>query len=378
MVSPTASHSGDKILRILLTVNLAWNVLNFRMGIVRALLAAGHEVTVLAPGDGSQLEALGVRHIPLKMDAKGLNPLSGLSMVTEMARHFRAERPDAILSWTIKNNIFGAMAARRVGVPFIPNVSGLGTAFLSGGALQFVAETLYRRAFKPLDTVFFQNTEDRNLFTSRRLVRPAQTQLLPGSGIDLNHFSPTPIPKGPPVFLMIARLLRDKGVVEFAEAARTVRTKHPSATFCLLGALDADNRSAIPESLLREWEAEGIIRYLGTATDVRPHIAASHCVVLPSYREGAPRTLIEAAAMARPVIATDVPGCRAVVENGETGLLCAARSGDSLADACLEFLDMSLDMRTAMGQAARTRMERDYDEALVVKAYQAAIARAVV
>lgn len=364
-------------MRILLTVNLAWNILNFRIGIVRALVEAGHEVVVLAPGDGSGLEVVGVRHIPLKMDAKGLSPLSGLAMVSQMTRHFREEHPDVILSWTIKNNIFGAMAARRVGVPFIPNVSGLGTAFLSGGALQFVAETLYQRAFRKLSTVFFQNAEDRDLFTARRLVKPTQAQLLPGSGIDLTHFSPNPLPEGPPVFLMVARLLRDKGVEEFAQAARIVRTIHPGASFCLLGELDADNRSAIPEDLLREWEAEGIIVYLGTAPDVRPHIAAAHCVVLPSYREGAPRTLIEAAAMARPVIATDVPGCRAVVDNGRTGLLCAARSAESLAEACLQFIDMPLDARTTMGQAGRVRMENTYDEALVVQAYLAAINKAV-
>lgn len=363
-------------MRILLTVNLAWNILNFRMGIVRALVQAGHEVAVLAPGNGAGLEAEGLRHIPLVMDAKGLNPLSGVTMVARMTRHFRKERPDIILSWTIKNNIFGAIAARRVGVPFIPNVSGLGTAFLSGGAVQFVAQTLYRHAFRPLDTVFFQNAEDRDLFTTRRLVTPAQAQLLPGSGIDLTRFIPAPAPDGPPVFLMIARLLRDKGVVEFAQAARIVRATHPDATFCLLGALDADNRSAIPETMLREWQADGTIRYLGTAPDVRPHIAASHCVVLPSYREGAPRTLIEAAAMGRPVIATDVPGCRAVVENGHTGLLCAARSGDSLAQMCLRFLDMPVADRNAMGQAGRARMERDYDEAHVVQAYLSAIRRA--
>ena len=362
-------------MRILLTVNLAWNILNFRMGIVRALVAAGHEVVVLAPGDGAGLAAAGVRYIPLEMDAKGLNPLSGLAMVARMTRNFRAERPDVILSWTIKNNIFGAMAARRVGVPFIPNVSGLGTAFLSGGALQFVAETLYRHAFRPLDTVFFQNVEDRDLFIARRLVRPRQAQLLPGSGIDLAHFSPAPNTDGPPVFLMIARLLRDKGVVEYAQAARLVRARHPDARFRLLGALDADNRSTIPHAMLREWEAEGIIDYLGTAPDVRPAITEAHCVVLPSYREGAPRTLIEAAAMARPVIATDVPGCRAVVDNGHTGLLCAPRNGDALADACLQFLNIPPAARTAMGQAGRVRMERDYDEALVIKAYLAAIAR---
>ncbi len=364
-------------MRILLTVNLAWNILNFRMGVVRALITAGHDVSVLAPGDGAGLAAAGVRHIPLEMDAKGLSPLSGVALTAQMMRHFRKERPDVILSWTIKNNIFGAMAARRVGVPFIPNVSGLGTAFLSGGALQFVAQTLYRRAFRSLETVFFQNAEDRDLFTQRRLVRFEQAQLLPGSGIDLTRFIPTPLPDTAPVFLMVARLLRDKGVVEFAQAARIVRKTHPDATFCLLGALDADNRSAIPETLLREWEAEGIIRYLGTAPDVRPHIAQAHCVVLPSYREGAPRTLIEAAAMGRPVIATDVPGCRAVVERGQTGLLCEARSGESLAEACLQFLDMSPEARAAMGQAGRARMEEHYDEKLVVNAYLAAIDRAV-
>ena len=176
---------------------------------------------------------------------------------------------------------------------------------------------------------------------------------------------------------MIGRLLRDKGVVEYADAARIVRAAHPNARFQLLGALDADNRSAIPEAMLRAWQAEEIIDYLGTASDVRPAIAAAHCIVLPSYREGAPRTLIEAAAMARPVIATDVPGCRAVVDSGKTGLLCAARSGAALADACIAFLDMPPAARRAMGQAGRARMGRDYDEALVIQAYLAAIDRAM-
>lgn len=364
-------------MRILLTVNLAWNILNFRMGIVRALQNAGHEVAVLAPGEGAGLEAAGVRHIPLEMDAKGLSPLSGIALTARMTRHFRSEQPDVVLSWTIKNNIFGAIAARRAGVPFIPNVSGLGTAFLSGGALQHVAEILYRRAFRSLDTVFFQNAEDRGLFTDRRLVRTEQTHLLPGSGIDLARFNATPMPDTAPVFLMVARLLRDKGVVEFVEAARIVRARHPEATFSLLGALDADNRSAIPETLLHAWVAEGIIDYLGTALDVRPHIERAHCVVLPSYREGAPRTLIEAAAMGRPVIATDVPGCRAVVKRELTGLLCDVRSAESLAKTCLQFLGMTPQSRAAMGQAGRARIENQYDEKLVVKAYLAAIERAV-
>jgi len=283
-----------------------------------------------------------------------------------------------VLSFTIKNNLFGAMAARGTGTPFIPNVTGLGTAFLSGGALQTVAETLYRRAFAPLRVIFFQNEDDRDLFLRRRLARPDQARVLPGSGIDLTRFAaaPPPPPGAPPVFLMIARLLRDKGVVEFVEAARRIRAHTPTARFQLLGAAGAENRTAIDAATVRAWVDEGVVEHLGVTPDVRPFIAAADCVVLPSYREGAPRTLIEAAAMGRPLIATDVPGCRAVVERDVTGFLCAPRDADSLAAAMRRFLDAPPEARTAMGRAGRAKMEREYDEALVVGAYRDAIARA--
>jgi glycosyltransferase involved in cell wall biosynthesis len=208
------------------------------------------------------------------------------------------------------------------------------------------------------------------------LVTAGQAQLLPGSGIDLHRFAPAPLPDpdAPPVFLMIARLLRDKGVVEFVEAARQVKLHHPKARFQLLGAVGSENRSAIDRSTLEEWLSEGVVEHLGSTPDVRPAIAAASCVVLPSYREGAPRTLIEAAAMARPVIATDVPGCRAVVEDGVSGFLCAARSGESLSAAMERFLALSPDARRAMGAAGRAKMVREYDQKLVVDAYLAALA----
>ena len=366
-------------MHLLLTVNSAWNILNFRRPIVAALLAQGHCVTVLAPPDDAvpKLEKLGVRVIPLVMDTKGLNPLRDTAFMLRMYRHFRIERPDIVLSWTIKNNIFGAFAARMARVPFIPNVSGLGTAFLSGGLLQRVAETLYRRAFARLDTVFFQNTEDAALFTERRLVQEHQVRCLPGSGIDLSHFAPIPLPEGLPSFLMIARLLRDKGVLEYVDAARDIRARYPDATFRLLGAAGSQNRSAISAVEVAEWQAEGIIDYLGTTEDVRPHIAQAQCVVLPSYREGAPRTLIEGAAIGRPAIATDVPGCRDVVQDGVTGLLCAPRSAIALAAQCAHFIEMSQADRTVMGQAARARVEALYDEAIVVRAYLDSIARLI-
>ena len=366
-------------MHVLMTVNAAWNIRNFRMPLVQSFLAAGHRVTVLAPHDDAvaALQAAGCDVQALQMDVKGLNPVRDLGLALRLRRHFRAARPDVILGFTIKNNLFGALAAKTLGIPFIPNVTGLGTAFLSGGLLQAVAETLYRRAFAGLPVVFFQNEDDRALFVQRRLVRADQARLLPGSGIDLAHFSaaPWPAPTGETVFLMIARLLRDKGVLEYVEAARKVKARHPEARFQLLGPIAAENRSAIAAETLNEWVAEGVIDYLGSTEDVRPMIAAAQCVVLPSYREGAPRTLIEAAALARPLIATDVPGCRAVVQRDRSGFLCAPRDARSLADAIERFLALPTDARMAMGQEAREHMERDYDQKLVVAAYREAIAQ---
>ena len=365
-------------MHILITVNAAWNVLNFRRPLVAAMIADGHSVTVLAPRDDSvaALESLGCRFLPLAMSVKGLNPMQDVKLIGRMRKIFREEQPDAIFSYTIKNNIFGALAARTLGIPFIPNVTGLGTAFLSGGFLQFIAEGLYRRAFRNLSVIFFQNEDDRNLFLERKLVTKLQARLLPGSGIDLTHFAATAYPtdSDAPVFLMIARLLRDKGALEYVAAARKVKSEHPSARFQLLGAVDAANRTAIDATTVASWQEEGIIEYLGTADDVRPHIAAAHCVVLPSYREGAPRTLIEAAAMARPLIATDVPGCRSVVDDGVTGYLCKVRDGDDLAKSLDAFLALPREERARMGLAGRAKMAASFDQAIVVQAYRDALA----
>jgi len=361
-----------------MTVNAAWNIWNFRRPLVEALRGDGHRITVLAPPDDavSELEGLGCRVRPLQMSVKGLNPMADLKLQRRFGRIFREERPDAILSYTIKNNIFGARAAASAGIPFVPNVTGLGTAFLSGKLLQAVTEQLYRRSFTDLPVIFFQNEDDRDLFLDRRLVKAHQARLLPGSGIDLQRFAPAPMPTAhePTVFLMIARLLRDKGVAEFVEAARRVKGRHPHLRFQLLGAVGTENRSAIDRQTLEGWVAEGVVEYLGTTVDVRPAIAASSCVVLPSYREGAPRTLIEAAAMARPLIATNVPGCRAVIDRDISGLFCDLRSAESLAAAMERFLALSPKARCAMGMAGRAKMEREFDQALIVDAYRAALA----
>src|SRR5690606_34051658 len=208
--------AGQPKLHVLVTVNAAWDIWNFRRPVIASLLGAGHQVTLLAPADEwvGPLEAMGCRFVALEMDQKGIDPLRDLALIRRLRAAFRQLRPDVILSYPIKNNIYGALAACSAGIAFIPNVSSLGTAFVSGGALQMIAEQLYRRAFAPQPIVLFQNDEDRDLFVSRRLVRSTQARLLPGSGIDLDHFAATEYPddQAGPTFLMIARLLRDKGV----------------------------------------------------------------------------------------------------------------------------------------------------------------------
>jgi glycosyltransferase involved in cell wall biosynthesis len=217
--------------------------------------------------------------------------------------------------------------------------------------------------------VFFQNGEDRRLFIDRRIVQEQQARVLPGSGVDLDRFVPAPPGEGPPVFLLVGRLLRDKGVAEFVEAARLLRSELPGARFQLLGPIDSGNRTAIARAELDSWVNEGVIEYLGTADDVRPHIAASSAVVLPSYREGMPRSLLEGAAMERPLIATDVPGCRDIVHDGWNGFLCSVRDPVSLAGAMRKLAESPASRRLAMGKAARREVQERYSEELVITAY---------
>lgn len=364
-------------MHVLMTVNSAWNIWNFRRPLAEALVRDGHRITVLAPADDSvpALKQIGCSFTPLEMSATGLNPLRDYFMTRRLKRVFESLRPDVILSFTIKNNIMGALAARSAGVPIIPTVTGLGTAFLTGGFLRRLTETLYRRSFVHLPVVVFQNEDDRDLFLSRRLVRPFQTRILPGSGIDLERFRIADYPPEAesPTFLMISRLLRDKGVYDFVEAARLVKAQEPGACFQLLGPIDPRSRGSIDAREVARWEQEGVVEYLGSSCDVRPFISASHCIVLPSYREGAPRVLIEGAAMGRPLIATDVPGCRQVVDHKITGFLVKARESDVLASACLKFLDLPHAAKRNMGLEGRRKVQRDFDASVVVSGYREAI-----
>jgi glycosyltransferase involved in cell wall biosynthesis len=366
--------------RVVISINSSWNIVNFRSGLIEALLHAGYEVVALAPEDGhsARFEELGVRFVPIAMDGQGVSPAGDLALLLRYRTALKRIRPDAFLGYTIKPNIWGSLAAQSLGISVINNVSGLGTVFIRRGILTRIAAGLYRLALRRSHTVFFQNPQDRALFVEKRIVAPERTALLPGSGINLTRFAPAPRPDGEGfVFLLVARLLRDKGIGEYVEAARMLRSRYPNAQFRMLGFLDVANPTAVSRAEVEAWASDGVIDYLGHAEDVRPVIAAADCVVLPSYREGLPRTLLEASAMAKPVIATDVPGCRHAVAAGVTGLLCAPRDAASLAEAMAMMLDMAPEARRAMGAAGRARAEAEFDEARVAAAYIEAIERAL-
>lgn len=368
--------------KVMIALNTAWNLVNFRAGLIRALVAAGYEVVAVAPDDeySPKLAALGCRFVPLPMDNKGVNPGRDLLLLFRFLKVLRRERPDVFLGYTVKPNVYGSIAAHLLGIPVINNVAGLGTAFIKQTWLTKVVRALYRVALFRSAKVFFQNDEDLELFVTSGLVKQQVTGRLPGSGVDLARFDVAPLPsakvdgQGVVRFLLIARMLREKGIAVYVEAGRLLREKFPNAEFCLLGFLDVQNPSAISREEMAEWVAEGVVNYLGSSDDVRKEIAMADCVVLPSYyREGTPRSLLEAAAMGRPIITTDAIGCRDVVDNGVNGYLCNPRDAEDLADKMARFLEMSNEARVEMGLAGRAKIAREFDENIVIERYLDAI-----
>jgi glycosyltransferase involved in cell wall biosynthesis len=309
------------------------------------------------------------------MDNKGMNPGRDLLLLARFFNLMRSVRPDLFLGYTVKPNIYGSMAAHVLRIPVINNIAGLGTVFIKRGFLNQLVRGLYRISLSRSMRVFFQNDDDRQLFLSGALVCDSITDRLPGSGIDLMKFQPASLPARHDVrFLLIARMLWDKGVGEYVEAARLLKRRGIKAELCLLGFLDVQNPAAISRKQVDEWVAEGVVRYLGVSDNVRDEIAQADCVVLPSfYREGTPRTLLEAAAMARPIVTTDSVGCRDVVDDGVNGYLCKPKDASDLADKMERIVSMSPAEREAMGLLGRVKIEREFDEQIVIDKYLSAI-----
>lgn len=386
------------ICKIMLISNTACSIANLRTGLIRALLSADCEVVAVAPSDKhvSRITALGVRFVPMEMDNKGTNPFKDFGLFLRFIRLFRREMPCVFLGFTIKPNVYGGLAAAFCGIPAINNLPGLGTAFIRDTWLTWVVSNLYRVGLAKARKVFFQNAEDLSLFLQCGLTSQGVAERLPGSGVNTEWFAPE-LTIGAPAqslssssyeagqfgqkktfrFLLVARLLWDKGVGEFVDAAKRLRAELRRSRknggidveFQLLGFLDVDNRTAILRETVDDWVKEGIVQYLGEAVDVRPMIAQADCIVLPSYREGTPRSLLEAASMAKPIIATDIAGCRDVVVNGETGFLCRSRDAEDLADKMLMMLKLTQEELNIMGQKGRALVVREFEERIVIDRY---------
>ena len=333
----------------------------------------GYKIIAVAPLDdySCRFAAHGIEFIAMPMDNKGTNPVKDSLLIFRFIQLFLKLKPDCILSYTPKCNIYGALAAGLLNIAIINNVSGLGTAFIQKNLITRIVKWLYIIALRKSAKIFFQNKDDLSLFIDKGLVKADLTDLLPGSGVDVNHFTPVEnsIPRDKFVFLLVARMLKDKGIVEFVTATRLLKTQYPHIECQLLGFLDVKNSSAISSEEMQTWVDEGVVNYLGVSDSVIDFLRQADCVVLPSYREGTPRSLLEAASVGKPVITTDAVGCREVVDDGVNGFLCKLRSADDLKAKMEKMLLLPEAERLQMGRNGREKALKQFDEKIVINRY---------
>jgi glycosyltransferase involved in cell wall biosynthesis len=374
-VRPDRAHKREAA-PVVLFANTDWYLYNFRRSLALALRDAGHDVMLISPPGayGERLRALGLRWESVPMDRRSLNPLREARLLWYLWRLFRRERPSLVHGFTIKCAVYGSIAARLAGVPARVNaVAGMGYVFTSADAkahmLRPLVRSLLRLALGGRNArLILQNPDDVALFERARLVEAEHVRLIPGSGVDCARFVAREAacdPDKPARILLPARLLWDKGVAEFVSAARQLRAQGRAAVFLLAGDPDPGNPAAVPEAELRAWVEEGVLDWLGHVDDMPALFASVDMVVLPSYREGLPKGLIEAAACALPLVTTDVPGCREVVSDEVDGLLVPVRDADALAHAIARLLD-DPELAFRLGQAARAKAFEQFDERIVI------------
>ena len=358
---------------VVLTSNTSWYLYNFRRSTIAALVQQGYRVVCIAPRDDYSyrlISELGAEHIALPLDGKSTGPIREFRSLWFLHRTLGQLAPGYVFNFTVKMNIYGGTVCALRAIPFANNISGLGTAFIHESWLFRRVRQVYGLVNRRARHLFFQNEEDLTVFRKAEMLGGTSVTLLPGSGVDLSRFAPSLLPQGGPVtFLMIARLLGDKGVREYAKASQLLQARGKQVRCVLLGQLGVSNRTAITEDEVSQWQHEGVVDYQGETDDVRPFIEQAHVLVLPSYREGMPRTVLEAAAMGRPAIVTNVPGCRHAIEPEETGWLCEVRNAESLAQQMQRVVEMDRGALQRAGEAARKRMEEQFSEERVVQAY---------
>ncbi len=354
-------------MKVVVIVGQAKSLLNFRGPLLAMMVKEGHEVLACADGDNvevaSSLKKMGVAYHSIPVERAGLNPIKDLCTFLELYSFFKKSRPDIALNYTIKPVIYGSLAAYIAGVSNVFSmITGLGYVFtgetLKHRVIRRVVKNMYQSALMMNKTVFFLNPDDLILFANLGLAAPHKQILINGTGVDLTYFGKALV-TDQPIFLLIARLLKDKGIIEYVAAARILTKRYPNAVFRLLGPFDS-NPTAIGESQVEGWKKEGAIEYMGDTEDVRPYLSSSNICVLPSYREGTPRAVLEAMAMGRPIITTDAPGCRETVIEGENGFLVPVKNVNALVEAMEKFI-VHPELIERMGRRSREIAEEKYD-----------------
>jgi len=360
--------------KVMIALNSSWNLVNFRKGLITQLLANDYEVIAVSPEDkyATRLKSMGCEYAPIYIDTKGKNPFNELKLCMDIYNLLKAKCPDVVLSYTIKPNLYFSFVCVLLNIPFINTVTGLGTVYFKNNWLNRIVSFCYKIAFKKSRKVFFQNNDDLKFFLEKKMVSPAVAGVLPGSGIDLQHFAPvTTLRQAGHLFqfLFVGRVLIDKGIVELVQATRLLKEKGYVFQTAILGFLDPENKRAIDVSQMSQWVQSGDVHYLGSTDDIRPFVSRADCVVLPSYREGISRALLEAAAMAKPIITTNVPGCAEVVEDGFNGYLCQIKDPVGLALKMEKILLYDYEKIDHLGRNGRKKVETTFSENIVIDKY---------
>lgn len=367
---------------VVITSNTSWYIYNFRKNTILALIKEGYRVVAVSPKDdySQKLADLGAEYQHIEIDQGGTNPVKDVGTFFGFIGLYRKLRPDAVLNFTPKNNIYSTLAASLFGAKSVNNIAGLGMVFINENTTAKLARFLYKISQPKAHTIFFQNNEDKELFAKHGLAPLDITDRVRGSGVDLTRFSLSPSDDDGVVrFLLIARMLYDKGIGHYVEAARELKSKYgDKVEFCLLGFLDVNNPSAVSKAEMNAWVEEGVVNYLGISDNVESEIAKVDCMVLPSfYREGVPKSLLEACAMGKPIVTTDNVGCRETVDDGVNGYLCEPRSTSSLVEKLELVINLSHDQRLLMGEKSRIKVEREFDEKIVINKYLQAVKAAI-
>lgn len=339
---------------------------------MKAIVDAGYQLFISVPDSNDErvnyFKGIGAEIIKTDFNRRGMNPLADFKLMLNYRRLIKQLKPIAVLSYTIKPNVYGGIACRLTGTPLIANVTGLGDAIENGGWLQKLTISLYKFGIGKAAKVFFQNETNKNFCVNHKIA-DNNAIVLPGSGVNLEHHRYQEYaPDGVIKFLFIARLLKDKGTSEYFETAKKIKAKYPQSEFQVLGWKEGPYQKQLEELV-----KDGVINYLGTTSDIRPYLTNVHCTIMPSYHEGMSNVNLESAANGRPVITTNVPGCRETVEDGKTGYLVDAKNSEALIKGVERFLDLPYKQKVAMGKMAREKVEREFDRNIVVKAYLNAI-----